>query len=154
MIGNIDSGYPNKVDPWIFFKDTTNLNEYDYEQYRVIANSQRYDKATRYAYGADIDIYDANLMNLIQNRIYALQTYLQPRSKEHHLSYESVDPGITLIDPIEELVTDTNEEITTEDGQVLITDAQTRYSYHYGDIKNNAIWVSSYEGEDESWIPA
>lgn len=84
MMCNPTSNYPDKIDEMIFFQDS-NLENYKILQtYKSLISLGKFDEANEFiSRQSGIYGYFADFFNLIENRIYTTQDYLQKKEKNN-----------------------------------------------------------------------
>ena len=84
MMCNPTSNYPDKIDEMIFFQDS-NLENYKILQtYESLISLGKFDEANEFiSRQSGIYGYFADFFNLIENRIYTTQDYLQKKEKNN-----------------------------------------------------------------------
>ncbi len=84
MLCNETSSYPDKIDEMTFFQDVS-LNTIEYRnEYERLLFSGKYSEAAQYINRQNgIYGYFACFFNMLENRIYALQDYLQRSASTH-----------------------------------------------------------------------
>lgn len=122
------------VDPLIFFQDLSNQNTRSSDTSKSMARSGRYEEAINQYHNSDIDIFDANVINCFQNRLYNLQQYLFSLGQEKRHVYYSDGEGVV----------NGNELLATETGDLIVTHEQETFSVGSMHMPEDAIWVSSY----------
>lgn len=75
----VNSSFPTNVDPLILFQDLSNVDSDIISSFISYINEGDYDSAR--ALLQDKHSYSADLFNMIQNRIFALQTKLKPMER-------------------------------------------------------------------------
>ncbi len=70
------SGYPEQIDPLIFFQDVDLEKQKIMQVYNDLISQGKYGKASEYISRQEIHGYFADYFNAIENRIYNLQEYL------------------------------------------------------------------------------
>lgn len=77
MIIDTKSSYPDKIDPLVFFEDIGIDEEIFDKNFELLLSQEKYDEAQEYI--ADKKIYqmNADMFNLIVNRIEATQKYIE-----------------------------------------------------------------------------
>lgn len=70
------SGYPERIDPLIFFQDVDLEKQKIMQEYNDLISQGKYDKANEYISKQEICGYFADYFNAIENRIYNLQEHL------------------------------------------------------------------------------
>lgn len=127
---NPESQFPEKVDPLIFFKDLSNTNADNFKTHRSMTEKGQYQSAVEYAHSVDMDIYDANLMNCMINRLYALQVYIETLNCENHHIF-SDDPAIA----------DGYQLLGTDQGDLILTDTDDEILVE--EVPAGGIWISN-----------
>ncbi len=78
MSYTVKSSYPDSIDDLVFISDTDIKHESVYKKHQELINNKNYTQASEYISGqTDITPITADLFNLIQNRIIAMQEYLK-----------------------------------------------------------------------------
>ncbi len=96
MLYNINSYYPDQIDPLIFFQDIDIDHLEPMKHFQNLIQQGRYTEASEYInqqkgiHGAF-----AGLFNLIENRIYALQRHLLSKHKINPHHFSDSEPDIT-----------------------------------------------------------
>ena len=84
MMCNPTSNYPDKIDEMVFFQDINLENYKILETYESLISLGKFDEANKYiSQQSGIYGYFADFFNLIENRIYATQNYLQKKEKNN-----------------------------------------------------------------------
>lgn len=84
MLCNSVSVYPDKIDPLIFFQDTALQKIRIADKYNALISQGKYEEANSFmSQQTNIFLYSADFFNLIENRIYALQSYLLTKEPEN-----------------------------------------------------------------------
>lgn len=90
---NVKSLFPENVDDLIFYQDVSLSNLSNKQYHESLIKSKRYTDASKYLKEqSNLHSYSAGLFNLIQNRIYCLQKYLQEKQKYNPHYYSSTAP--------------------------------------------------------------
>lgn len=77
MLCNPVSKFPEEIDPMIFFQDVKLQKKEIMDRYNKLIADGRYSEANDFINQYDgIYLYSADFFNLIENRIYKLQSYL------------------------------------------------------------------------------
>lgn len=89
---NTTSKYPTSIDDKIFFQDI-NLDQLSVmNQYRNYIANQQYTEASNLLNDSDLDFYGAWLMNLFENRLVAIETYLLNKPNVNIVQYNGTAP--------------------------------------------------------------
>lgn len=85
-----DNNY--QVDSRIFFQDIS-LDDLDVlEQHKTLISLESYTKASELLNNSEIDFYGAWLLNLLENRLEAIGSFLLEKNKPTLQVYSSVEP--------------------------------------------------------------
>lgn len=68
-----ESVFPENIDPLIFYQDVNIERMSELGQYYIYLNENNFDAAKNYMASSDLDYYGAWLLNLIENRLYAIE---------------------------------------------------------------------------------
>lgn len=128
--GTTNSLYPSKVDPWIFFQDITNDKTDSYNEFQSLTDSKKYSEAYNFAHNNDIDIYDAELLMCLQNRIKTLQTYIKNKQKISHHIFGAEPAGY--------------KEVYSYDSNGNLTDITYSKIDQAASVPDKTVWVNGY----------
>lgn len=97
----VSSLFPNSVDDITFISDV-NLDTLDiYKQHRDLVNNGKYTEASNYLnQQTGITPVNADFFNMLENRIYQTQLYVEDKEKVNPCSYESQPTNISKTNPI------------------------------------------------------
>ena len=86
---NTTSKFPSMIDDRVFFEDI-NLTQLDIKnQYEQLLQQGKYTEASQLLNNSDVDFYGAWILNLLENRLLNIQTYLQDETKPHLVDYNT-----------------------------------------------------------------
>ena len=68
-----ESVFPEDIDPLIFYQDASIERKPELGQYYVYLNNNNFDAAKNYLANSTLDYYGAWLLNLVENRLYAIE---------------------------------------------------------------------------------
>lgn len=90
---NVESQYPNEIDPMLFFQDNS-LDKVDIiNTYNNLIAQKKYNEANEFiSQQENIHGYFADYFNAIENRIESLQEYLLTKAKKEVFIYSDVEP--------------------------------------------------------------
>lgn len=93
MSYKIDSVFPSGIDdlPFISDVDLSHITIADQVQKHI--NGNEYSKASELISQSDITPINADYFNMVQNQIFALQTYLYTTEKAKKVVYDSNEPS-------------------------------------------------------------
>ncbi len=95
MLYNINSSYPDQIDPLIFFQDIDIDHLEQMQHFQNLIQQGRYTEASEYINQQNgIHGAFAGLFNLIENRIYALQNYLLAKQRINPHYFSKTKPDI------------------------------------------------------------
>ena len=100
---DISTKFPYNIDDRIFWQDI-NLSQIQIIQnYYTYLNTGDYDKASELLNNSEVFSYGAWILNLLENRLYAMENYLMNEEKPKLVIYQSSEPinptqGLTWID--------------------------------------------------------
>ena len=84
--------FPNEIDPRIFFSDV-DLDHLDVlNEHKTLISSESYTNASELLNGSEIDFYGAWLLNLLENRLEAIGSFLLQKSKPNLQVYSNNEP--------------------------------------------------------------
>lgn len=84
--------FPTEIDSRIFFQDIS-IDDLDvWEQHKTLISSESYTKASELLNDSEIDFYGAWLLNLLENRLEAIGSFLLQKNKPNLQVYSSVEP--------------------------------------------------------------
>lgn len=84
--------FPTEIDSRIFFQDIS-LDDLDvWEQHKTLISSGSYTKASELLDDSEIDFYGAWLLNLLENRLEAIGSFLLQKNKTNLQVYSGVEP--------------------------------------------------------------
>ena len=86
---NASTAFPQKIDDLLFYQDIDAAAAGISDHYQKLLRSGRYTEAADYLQKTGLPHYGADLFNLIENRIHAVQTYLSqndPPTNPHIIS--------------------------------------------------------------------
>lgn len=90
---NVESQYPDKIDPMLFFQDNSLDKVTIINTYNNLIAQKKYDEANEYIGQQEkVHRYSADYFNAIENRIYSLQEYLLAKTKENPFVYSDEEP--------------------------------------------------------------
>ena len=98
MLINPTSNYPNQIDPMIFFQDVCLEKKDIMDHYNNLIAQNKYTEANQYiSQQSGFFLYSADFFNLIENRIYALQSYLLTKQpKKYFVSSDEKPQDVKL----------------------------------------------------------
>lgn len=88
------SGYPEKIDPLIFFQDVDLEKQKNMQEYNNLIAKGEYNKANEYISKQEICGYFADYFNAIENRIYNLQGYLLTIEPKQPFIISNSEPAV------------------------------------------------------------
>lgn len=101
MLCNSISSFPDKIDEQTFFQDVDLIHLPIMEHYNKLISQQKYNEANIYInQQSDIFGYYADFFNMLENRIYSLQSYLLNKKKNNPFVSENNEPSIITSDTI------------------------------------------------------
>lgn len=90
---NVESQYPNNIDPMLFFQDNSLDNIDIINTYNNLIAQQKYNEANEYINQQEnVHRYSADYFNAIENRIYSLQNYLLTKNKKEVFIHSKEEP--------------------------------------------------------------
>lgn len=94
MRSYIPSVYPTNIDPLIFYQDANIERAPQLNQYYVYLRENDFDSAKDYLASSDLYYYGAWLFNLIENRLYTVETHIDEviGEKPEIVVYSSTEP--------------------------------------------------------------
>lgn len=86
--------FPTEIDSRIFFQDIS-LDDLDvWEQHKTLISFGSYTKASELLNDSEIDFYGAWLLNLLENRLEAIGSFLLQKNKPTLQVYSNVKPVV------------------------------------------------------------
>lgn len=87
------SNYPNKIDSMTFFQDVSLQKKDVMDQYNNLISESKYTEANNYIRQQEgIFLFNSDFFNMIENRIYATQSYLLTKQAKHPFIYSEDKP--------------------------------------------------------------
>lgn len=84
--------FPSAVDDRIYFQDI-NLSQLNTKtNYESYLDAREYSNASAELNDANIDFFGASVLNLLENRLVAIETYLLTLTKPQLTAYQSTEP--------------------------------------------------------------
>ena len=84
--------FPTKIDSRIFFQDISLDDLNVWEQHKTLISLGSYTKASELRNDSEIDFYGAWLLNLLENRLEAIGSFLLQKNKPNLQVYSNVEP--------------------------------------------------------------
>ena len=130
----VESQYPDRIDPLIFFQDLNSDKEDYFKQFIALVSDGKYEEALAISKENGFDLVDSDLLNCIQNRLFNVQDllYTKDHPKRHFYDDESAIAGWHF------LVDGDYDFLETDEGEKIPV----------AEIGNGEIWVSSYVDEE------
>lgn len=92
MAKNSITSFPASIDDRIFFQDVS-LNQVEsMNEYQKLIKQNRYTDAAKLLQDSGIDYYGAWILNLLESRLFALETFLQTKTKPLLTTYGGSEP--------------------------------------------------------------
>lgn len=90
--------FPNGIDSRIFYSDCNIENLPVLENYKQLLSVGKYTDAKNLLENSDIDYFGAWILNLLENRLYALERYLKEDvAKPELVFYSDTEPDATEV---------------------------------------------------------
>lgn len=87
------SNYPEKIDQMTFFQDISLQKKDIMDHYNNLISEGKYTEANNYMRQQEgIYLFSADFFNMIENRIYATQSYLLTKQAKHPFIYSESKP--------------------------------------------------------------
>ena len=92
MEKNVESLFPYKIDPRIYFENlrTEQLNTKN--EYEAHLQDEEYSEASASLCNSDMDYYGAYVLNLFENRFKAIAEYVDMKTKPKLVFYQEEEP--------------------------------------------------------------
>ena len=85
--------FPFDIDNRIFWQDMNLSQTLIMQKYYTYLNAGNYDKASELLNNSDVFFYGAWILNLLENRLYAMENYLMNEEEKPTLvTYQSTEP--------------------------------------------------------------
>lgn len=107
---NTNSVFPNNIDPLIFFSDADLHNCEQLQHYYDLINENKFSQASNYMHNSDLHYYGADLLNLIENRLYATEEYCRDYVQDKNILVIHTDDEK---EPVTEISQDTASWVGT-----------------------------------------
>lgn len=89
---NTASNFPDNIDNLIYFQDVNLDNQQIMSEYQEHLKNGEYTKATQILKNSSLSYYGADLFNLVENRLFQLQTYYKKNPKINPHVFSSKKP--------------------------------------------------------------
>ena len=100
---NTESNYPNEIDDLLFLSDIDLDHIHISQNHQALLEAERYTDAGELLESSDIDSLCASLFNLMENRIYATQDYIQNKHTKWYEEYGVESPFECFDEPIDKI---------------------------------------------------
>lgn len=95
------SNFPNKIDSMTFFQDISLQKKDIMEHYDNLISEGKYTEANNFIRQQEgIYLFNADFFNMIENRIYATQSYLLTKQAKHPFTYSENKPATATLNTI------------------------------------------------------
>lgn len=95
------SYFPNKIDSMTFFQDVSLQKKDIMDQYDNLISQGKYTEANNFIRQQEgIYLFNADFFNMVENRIYATQSYLLTKQAKHPFTYSEDKPDAATLNMI------------------------------------------------------
>ena len=85
--------FPQEIDDRIFFSDISISQTPIMQKYYTYLNAGNYDEASELLNNSDVFFYGAWILNLLENRLYAMEKYVFNLDKNKIVEYQRTEPS-------------------------------------------------------------
>jgi hypothetical protein len=93
--------FPSGIDSRVYAQDINLENVSVFNEYQSLLSREKYTDASTFLNNSNVDFYGAWMLNLLENRLYAIDKYIASMEKPKLTIYQSEEPitdnGMTWI---------------------------------------------------------
>ena len=87
--------FPQEIDDRIFWQDLQIYQTPIMQKYYTYLNAGNYDEASDLLNNSDVFFYGAWILNLLENRLYAIEKYVFGLDKNKIVEYQRTEPNVS-----------------------------------------------------------